>query len=273
MLRIINEDYYDLLRLVQKPPEGASELVADLKIRARLVSQTDQPKARAKVQGISFAEQMQILRLKFPNGFADEAWLKSIRGAGASRRLKRHRQPAINDMSGELTDEALQQALDDGRSAGVVEGMARALARTNLLKASELTPLRDLSAGQAAQYVTALRELLFGDAELEQRFEQLVAAHGRGGSWPLLTAPAALARPDSMICVRPTMIRRQAQVLEPTLGFGTVPTGRVYGRLVAMAKRAREMLTEASLPPADLMDVFDFMGITLVPSARKLLRS
>jgi hypothetical protein len=39
-----------------------------------------------------------------------------------------------------------------------------------------------------------------------------------------------------------------------------------------MAKRAREMLTEASLPPADLMDIFDFMGITLLPSARKLLK-
>jgi hypothetical protein len=272
VLRIIDQGYYDLLRKVNHPPEGATALVADLRSRAKLVVNREYQVTRAKEPGLSFAEQLQIFRVKFPHGFADEKWLSSIRGVGTSRRLKRHRQPAIDQLRGEISDEALQQALDHGRSAEVVDTIVTLISRTNLVKAKELGALRELSAEQHTRYVAALRELLFGDAPLEQRFDGFAAAQGKRGTWQQVTAPAALVQPESGVCVHPTMFRRQARVLEPALSVSAGPMGRVYVRLAAMVGRIGKLLVEASLPPADLMDIFDFMGITLLPSARKLLK-
>lgn len=271
VLRIIDQGYYDLLREVNHPPEGATALVADLRSRAKLVVNRRPQVTRAKDPGLSFAEQVQIFRIKFPQGFADEKWKSSIRGAGASRRLKRHRQPAIDQLGGEINEEVLQQALDNGRSAEVVDTVVTLISRTNLVNAKELSALRELSAEQHARYVAALRELLFGEAPLERRFDGFAAAQGKRGTWQQVTAPVALVQPESKVCVQPTMFRRQAQVLEPSLSVSAGPVGRIYVRLAAMVRRIGGLLEEASLPPADLMDVFDFMSITLLPSARKLL--
>jgi hypothetical protein len=272
MLRIISEDYYDLLCVVDDLPEGAAELIADLKSRAGLAGEKDQHKTRTKEGTLTFADQTRIFRIKYPQGFADPGWLSQIRGVASSRRLKRHRQPAIDEMRGSLTDEALQQALDDGRSTEVVESIIKTLAHTNLVKPKELNALEQLPSGQHADYVTALRDLLFGEAPMDERFDRFAAAQGKKGGWPVVTAPAALVQPESMVCVQPTMIRRQARVLEPALIVGTDPKGRIYERVLTMLNRVRDLLTEASLQPADLMDVFDLMGVTLLPSARQLLQ-
>lgn len=272
MLRIISEDYYDLLSVVDDPPEGASELIADLKSRAGLVGEKEQHKSRAKEGTLTFADQTRIFRIKYPQGFTDAGWLSQIRGAESNRRLKRHRQPAIDEARGALTDEALQQVLDDGRSTEVVDSIIKTLAHTNLVKPKELNALEQLPAGQHADYVAALRDLLFGDAPLAERFDRFAAAQSKKGGWPLVTAPAALVQPESMVCIHSTTIRRQARVLEPALIVGADPKGRIYERVLTMLRRVRDLLTEASIPPADLMDVFDFMGVTLLPSARQLLQ-
>lgn len=272
VLRIISEDYYDLLRVVDEPPEGATELITDLKSRAGLAGEKEQHKTRAKEGTLTFAEQTRIFRIKYPQGFADAGWLSQIRGVESSRRLKRHRQPAIDEARGALTDEALRQALDDGRSSEIVDAIVKMLARTNLVKPKELSALEQLASEQRADYVAALRDLLFGDAPLGERFDRFASAQSKKGGWPVVTSPAALVQPESMVCINPTMIRRQARVLEPALIVGTDPKGRIYERVLTMLGRVRGLLTEASLTPVDLMDLFDFMGVTLLPSARKLLK-
>jgi hypothetical protein len=175
-------------------------------------------------------------------------------------------------LRGEISDEVLQQALDHERSAGVIDTIVTLISRTNLVNAKDLRALRELTAEQQTRYLAALRELLYGDAPLERRFDGFAAAQGKRGTWQQVTAPAALVQPESKICVHPTIFRRQAQVIEPALSVSAGPMGRTYVRLAAMVGRVGELLVEASLPPADLMDVFDFMGITLLPSARKLLQ-
>jgi hypothetical protein len=67
------------------------------------------------------------------------------------------------------------------------------------------------------------------------------------------------------------VLRRQASVLEPSLIVPAKPDGWVYHRLLGLVGRVRDLLANASIPPADLMDVFDFISVTLRPSARKLL--
>jgi hypothetical protein len=271
VLRIINEGFYDLLCQVEHPPDGAEELIADLKQKAGLAGEKEKQKSRVK-DGITFSDQLQIFRIKYPQGFEDEGWRSSIRGVGPSRRLKRHRQPAIEEAQAALANEALGAALAEGRSAEIVETVAKLLKQTNLVKPKELDPLDRLGNGQQDPYVTALRAVLHGDGPLDQRFDHFSGSHGKKTNWPLVTAPLALVQPATMLCVHPTTIRRQARVLEPALSIGAQPRGRVYERLLALAGRIRDLLVEASLTPADLMDVFDFMGVTLLPSARQLLK-
>jgi len=266
-LRVISEGYYSLLGPVTERPEGAEQLIADLMHRAGLEAGQSQ-KSRSG-GNLTFADQLQIFRIKYPGGFTDDGWPRGGKGT----RLKKHRQPAIDEARSTLSDEALQEAIAAQSCAEIVQALAALLARTNLLKPKELTELRQQPGELAGPHVAALRELLYGDNETprSQRFDRFVAAHRGNCSWPLATAPGALARPESLVYVHPTTIRRQALVLEPSLSLRLHPNGHAFERVVAMTARIRDLLVEASLPPADLMDVFDFMSITLMPSARRLL--
>jgi hypothetical protein len=266
VLRVISEGYYALLRPVTEPPEGAAQLIADLRQRAGMAEE----RARSKASGarLTFSDQLKIFRIKYPGGFTDDGWARG----GDGRRLKKHRQPAIDDAQAALADEALQAALTGQRCAEVIEALATLLGQTNLVKPKEVEGVRQLPIERAEPVVAALRELLHGEeAAIGPRFDRLAAElHGQF-SWALTTAPGALARPEVLAYVHPPTIQRQAQVLEPLFSLRVHPNGHAYGRAVALTTRVRDLVMEAGLQPADLLDVYDFMAATLMPSSLKLL--
>jgi len=272
-LRVIKNGYYELLSTVQQRPEDAVDVVTELRRQAGMADHHDRQKTRSKEGGITFAQQIKIFRMEYPKGFADDGWGSLVRGAEADRRLKRHRQPAIDEVGKALADELLKQAIAEEGTAELMESVIAMFSRTNLVKPKDLEILRNLAVTQHPQYIHALREVLYGDDPPHLRFDRFSAAHGHKGSWPLLTTPLALVLPNEKICIHPAMTRRQAAVLDPTLNVGAKPNGRQYTRLVAMADQVRSLLNGSSLTPIDLMDVFDFSSITLRPSAARLLKS
>lgn len=271
VLRIINEEFYGLMTTVIGRPQGADELVAELTKKAGLRARTA-PLTRTRKGGGSFTDQVRMFQRAYPGGFSDSGWLELIRGVGSDRRLKRHRQPAMAELGGLLDSASLSQARSEGRGTAVVDAIIAALSGTNLVKPKELDVLRRLGTAEHDRYLGALHRLLYDESSLEQRFDRFAAVYGGRGSWPLVTAPAALARAEALICIQPAVFRRQAGVLGRTLSIENPPRGRVYQRLLTLTGYVRDLLTEASLTPADLMDVYDFMGTTLLPSARNLLK-
>jgi hypothetical protein len=91
---------------------------------------------------------------------------------------------------------------------------------------------------------------------------------GKVPAWTLATAPLALARPNDHVCVRATSFRAQAISLSPRLQLGDTPSHRQYQRMLAMAKRVQGRAVDRELPPADLLDVHDFIRFTLSTKAR-----
>jgi hypothetical protein len=59
--------------------------------------------------------------------------------------------------------------------------------------------------------------------------------------------------------------------MAPRLILTSRPGGALYMRLADMARTVQSSLERAGLAPRDLMDVHDFMVMSLAPSARKLL--
>jgi hypothetical protein len=73
------------------------------------------------------------------------------------------------------------------------------------------------------------------------------------------------------VAVRPTVLSKQAQWAYPRLRYHTKPEGRVYTRILTMARTVRDTLIKAGHVPKDMLDIYDFMLVTLRPAAQKVL--
>src|SRR5690606_1096467 len=96
-LRVFKAGYYELIHEVDRSMGEASAVVADLN-RQLGRSENRREREKAGVEGkalLSFDEQVEIFCHMYPGGFQDEAWLRDVRGQEVPRRLKRHRDQAI----------------------------------------------------------------------------------------------------------------------------------------------------------------------------------
>lgn len=268
-LRTFRKGYYDRLREVDAPADEAARIIAALELALGRTTRT----AAAADGGatVSLDDQLRVLRMQYPDGFGDAKWLRDVRGQGAPRRLKRHRDPAIAEARRRLSKDAFDDA------ASVHGAAVELLSATNLVTARQLELLKRLPDKRHAAFADALGELLYGDSPGELRFERYVAmlslASAKGPSWELVTALPALVQPDRHLCVRAATVRKQAAWMAPRLTWTRTPNATVYGRVLALAARVAEELSDAGLQPADLMDIHDFMVSTLKPSALALLEN
>ena len=116
-----------------------------------------------------------------------------------------------------------------------------------------------------------LRHLLDTDIAFPIRFERWLDSLGLASStqavWSVATLPCSLLWTDDHAFVRRTMTRREAQLRE--IVIPTVPSAPAYAQVHAMLASLRDELVAAECPPADLLDVHDFVRVTLSPAAQK----
>lgn len=268
-LRVFAEAFYKLLQEAECPPDQAARLLA--KLGRQSGAKTGD--AKAKERQLTFEEQLQVFLTEYPEGFASPAWKDDHRGEGAPRRLKRHRDAAAADAQEQLSKEALDDLIAAGDHAEVARRLAEVVHGTDLVTraqaepVAQATPSRELSVG--------LRDMLYGSGDYEPRFDEfcrLVLEAGRKQlSWPLTTAVAALVLPHAHVAVRPTVLAKQSQWAYPRLRYSSKPEGKVYTRVLTMAITVRDALIGAGHAPKDLLDVYDFMLVTLRPAAGKIL--
>jgi len=275
-LRVFKKGYYEMLEEVDAPADRAAKVVAELERKLGNAPAERIGTPRNPRPELSLEDQVRVFAIQQPNGFGGATWQTKCRGVEVARRLKRHREPAINDARERLSEAAIDAAIAEDRASDIHAAAMKILDAVDVVNASQLEPLRALPESRHISFVTALRELLWGDGNYDLRFERLVATLAltakRGPSWQLATALPALVHPDQQVCVRPSTFKTQALYMAPRLTYAATPNASLYARYVDMARSVAARLADAGIPPADLWDVYDFMVDTLKPSAAKLLQ-
>ena len=277
-LRVISEDFYSLMREVDKPPHEVQQFFEALRPRLNVakseerVRLTTSPKTTT---AISFDDQFSIFRAEYPDGFLDQAWTDQQRGKGATKLLARYREPAISKAAARLGAPELQARLAQQQFRSITDDVLAVLRQTDLVPAAELADLKTDDESRRRALATAVFELLHGQASFGTRFDRFLAtferSFGQLPGWQLSTALPALTHPSEHICVRPTSFREQARAMAPRLSLTKEPSSATYAQCLAMAVLVSNKLTERAQPPRDLMDVYDFMRLTTRPAGKRLL--
>ena len=266
--RTIARGFYHLLeRVPASTPEVRRTLDALMdEQRQRTGHAADRPRPRVDVDA-ALAAQIATLQATFPDRFSDPRWMSDVRGEGAARAFKRHREPALRLAKTALAQDALSLAIHNGAGASVIAGLISVLEATDLANVkSDLKPLEARDPQHDLDIARALLQLLYGDAPLNVRVDDFRTAMHRAGlktSWSMVTVPMGLARPHELVVVRPGILRKQAKALGQPLVLPGQPEGRAYLEAQDVLHRLRRHLEAAGERPRDLVDVLDFSARSL----------
>ena len=220
--------------------------------------------------------QVRVLQDSYEDGFAGNSWVVKMRGHGAKRRLKRHRTPALLGAKQRLDQLILDSLVAKEDWATVQTLLIDAIEATNLVTKRQLTPLRKMTGNARRELAESVHALLYGDSPFEGRFNRFVAAckgpRGKEPPWELVTAPLALVFPNEHVCVHPKTFAIQAQRLEMRHVVSDAPRAAQYRHWLAVAKGVAEACRDHRLRPKDLLDVRDFIQVTLSGQALKRVK-
>jgi len=275
--RIIKEGYWDLMQPVDQPADRAVKIVRELKSMLRAARSREAAAGSPKKAGpppISFEEQLNFFRAKlYPEGMASDAWKSKVRGDGAKKRRKRHRDAAIAHAQELLSKDELKRLHEAGEYGEVRKRLHAVLTATDLTASSDTAPLRKLPEAAEKELSEHTIHMLYGEGPFASRFDRFVttlsAKTDERVRWPLASALASLVHPQEHVCIKPNVFREQARYMAPSFRYTPTPAGASYVRLQDVAKSVRKKLEDAGEPVRDLLDVFDFIHETLRPKSRK----
>jgi hypothetical protein len=217
----------------------------------------------------SVGDQLVLFLAEYPGGFTGDTWQDAHRGQHieGARRLKRHRDLAIAEAREQLAHERISEFTSAGNHTGIRDALVEVLAATDLVPGAQINALRETRPTRelslAVQEITRDPE----NATFGKLQTALVTAQGPANSWQILTAPLSLLAPHKHICVRPNALLTQGKIV--MLRF-TAPkiTEAGYQRYLEVVRFVQDELSELGHPPGDMLDLHDFMAITLRPGAR-----
>lgn len=274
-LRIFKRGYFNLLEPVDRPADETEAALRELNIK---LGRRDAARRNGRERpAIPLAKQIELFTALFPDGFQDEAWIAKKRGTDAKRALKRHRDPVIRQARELFTRQRLETLVAEGNALEVIASFGILIDSTDLVSKAQARGLNRINEPLAARVVEALVRVLWGEGDLAPRFEAFAGALGRAigkkPSWQLATAIPALVAPSEHLCVKPNVLKAQAEWMAPKLIIEKAPSGAVYTRILSMASVLIEKLAQAGYTPRDLVDVYDFVWETLRPKAQTMIQA
>ena len=276
VLRSFKKGYYELMEPIELPSSEAPKVVKNLKsmLRHRVETEKATSGATDVAPDVDFGALHHVFKTFYENGFADEAYRTEVRGDG-NRRLKRHRDPAIEQAQAALSSEVLAGHLANGDFTAIRDSLLAVMNGCDLVTKKQLEPLATLEEAHYEELATVLHDMLHGDGPYEARFERFVRALGLSGkpvSWDLATGPSALYAPTEHLHVKGTAFGPFVQRFGGTAtGWSSRPSGWLYGRLIAMGKDLAQRLADDGDPPTDLLDVCWLVMTVFRPKGRALL--
>jgi hypothetical protein len=273
-MRTIAPDFMHLLVAVDRPADETGIVLRNLTAMSGMAIARSERESDSGTRAITLDEQVAWFVDQYADGFVDEQWEKKNRGIGAAKRAKAHREAAIAQARKLLAVDQLDRLLEQLRGDEIVERALTVMKGTSLVSAAQMRPLEELDPRRHGLFGQALRDLLYGDQDLELRFVRLIQVFSSPGtplSWSAATLWLALVHPSEHVCVRPNVFAEQARWMAPLLRLPSKPAGRCYLRLRDMALTLRDELEQRDLGARDLLDVYDFIWFTLRPAARKAI--
>ncbi len=264
--RTLASGFHQLMRKVEKP--SAEQIEAFEHLRRKLAAR-EQAQPSAGGIGPKFRDQLVTLHATYAAGLLDPKWVADIRGEGAEQRLPGHRAPMILEAQERFSKTALDALVNSHSYGQLWEQVTTLLSQTDLVPASQLKKPRPADQEQQRGLAFAVRELLHGTGAYEQRFDRYLAglaALGEPPRWEIATALSALVHPAQHICVHPVAFRRQLEATGSRATSPARPTAAAYTRMLGVARFVSSKLTEQGQPPRDLLDVYDFVRVTLAPA-------
>lgn len=153
------------------------------------------------------------------------------------------------------------------------ESLVTLFRHTDLVPAAEINVLRDADPGSQRALALMFVELLYGEGELGARLGHFVTAFektlGKPAGWQLATTLPALLDPTGAVVVRPTIFRALAKWMAPGTSLPKSPTAVGYRRCLAMAQHLQTRLGKQGEKPRDLLDVYDFIRVTVRQSPKQ----
>lgn len=280
-LRTFKRGFEHLFEQVDKPLDVAIPVVSELESRVDRTLTRRNPRRKRlqfKEPEATFADQVVYFRDNFPEGFQDEAYVRKVREPAEGRKpRKRHRQPAIDRAQKELSKHRLDELIETGEYSKVHEAAVNLMKSTSLVTPKARKPLETLPESAHEDFAFALRALLHGEGPIFDRFARFVASltheNSRPPRWGLCTSILALADPTEHVPVKPSTFRQQALFMAPRLRYEKQPTAGLYERYRKMVLAVKGRLEDEGLQPRDLLDVYEFIWITLRPKALKTIKT
>jgi hypothetical protein len=276
-LRVLRQGFYSLMHEVD-PPEEAGSLLRGLRRLAQQGAEAAAAPAEKKpslVARMPWSDQLIIFTTMYPKGFQDDQWVADCRGLETSRRLKRHREAVLRDASEILTEERLVDAIENDGHEAMIADLRTMLGATNLVGARYVEALGGLNPVRTVSFVEGIREILYGPRKFGARFGHWLDVHkvclGGKVSWGAATVLPGICFPEEHVCVHKTAFLAQAGELAPAGSYSKSPTLVGYAAMQNLAQEAASRLRGDGHEPRDLMDVRDFIEVTMRPSAVKHL--
>ncbi|MCX4239580.1 hypothetical protein [Paraliomyxa miuraensis] len=274
--RVFSEGYYHLLEPRPAIGETAEKLLASVHRETGSGSagaSANRASAVSKPVPPTLEELVAVFHETYAGGFSDPRWQQQVRGEGAKRRTKKHREPAVHDAKQRLDRDTLDELLAQGNAAEVLARAVAVLGATDLVTATQLEVLRGATPSLALAH--AIRDLVHEPDPEGVAFDRactlIMRARGKPPSWPLLSGLRALVHPGEDVCIRPSVFFGMVGVIAPYRARKVTPQGLHYRHLSGVARELREQLVAMGEQPRDMLDVHDFIWETCRPSAAPLL--
>ncbi len=267
-VRVFADGYYGLMEPIFDPADpAAARAVRRMAARSQAGQKSSRRKPMPRV-----ADQVGLFMSQYPEGFAGTVWSRDIRGQGARRGLKRHRDRAVALAAKLLSRDALAKLLVARDWAAIRDRAVKVLRSTDLVTVKDVKKLASLTPTE--RLACTINDLLYGVKDHAHNLDQFVRELDRLGlraSWRFATALPALRFPDEHVCVRSSVFKEQARMIKPTLKMSTRPSGNVYAELLKVVMVVHKELGAAGRAPRDLLDVAQFIWATLRRSSRERL--
>lgn len=270
--RTLAAGFYEMMGIVEHP--SADQQVLCQRLRRILAGRATANAHRLinDTNGQTFYDQVSRLRKTYPAGLLDPKWVEEVRGEGAKPRSLRRRTTLIADAKQQLSAPALDALISSQRYGQVWDTVVALLGNSDLVPKSQLAPVKVVRSEQQRELALAMREMLYGSGAYEPRFNRFLSAlsahSGKPASWEIATAISAIVHPTEHVCVHATVFRLQFRIIgTPGSPPAAKPTGAGYARALAASRVVIQKLAEQGEAPRDLLDVHDFIRVTLKAAA------
>lgn len=210
------------------------------------------PAKSGRIRYRSLPESIERFLERYPKGFYDDRFTEE------ERNYKVGAHQLAQDLFSKSELARLLSANDCGEVGRRVLSVSD---KTNLIFPNEKMALKDglqFPAHQQA-FATALFNLLYGDDDLQPRFERYAdILEGIGAAkWPIATYFLFILYPEEYVFLKPTVTQNAADISGFEINYRSDLNWRTYASVLAFANYLKAELV--GLSPRDMIDVQSFM--------------